>query len=88
MKGVYILGFIVGMQRVKVDPTKVEAIRTWPTPTNITQVRSFHSLASFYRRFIENFSTIMSPITDCTKGGMFNWTKEAQQAFECIKEAM
>ena len=73
---------------MKVDPTKVEAIIIWPVATNITQVRSFHGLASFYKRFVKNFIRIMSPITDCTKGNSFRWTKEAQQAFECIKEAM
>ena len=88
MTEVYFLGFRVGRLGVKVDPTKVEAIKTWTVPTNITQVRSFHGLASFYRRFVKNFSTMMAPLTDCTKGNTFRWTKEAQQAFECIKEAM
>ncbi|CAO2827817.1 unnamed protein product [Amaranthus hypochondriacus] len=82
------LGYVVGRQGVKVDPSKVEAIRTWPTLTTITQLRSFHGLASFYRRFIKNFRTVMSPITDCTKKGVFTWTKEAQVAFEDIKNAM
>ncbi|XP_057543321.1 uncharacterized protein LOC130821549 [Amaranthus tricolor] len=85
---VYFLGFIVGRQGVQVDPSKIEAIKTWPVPTSITQVRSFHGLASFYRRFIKGFSTIMAPITDCTKGNTFKWTTEAQLAFEKIKKAM
>lgn len=88
MHEVRFLGYIVGRQGVKVDPAKVEAIRTWPTPTTITQVRSFHGLASFYRRFVRNFSTVMSPITDCTKKEVFTWTREAQRAFEDIKKGM
>ena len=49
------------------DPEKIEAIVNWPSPKNIFEVRSVHGLASFYRKFIWNFSGICAPIFDTIK---------------------
>ncbi|XP_043713275.1 uncharacterized protein LOC122661828 [Telopea speciosissima] len=76
---VVFLGFIISSKGVEADPEKVRSVVEWPTPKTFTEVRSFHGLASFYRRFIRNFSAIMAPITECTKQnkGPFAWTATA-----------
>ncbi|RVW36518.1 Transposon Ty3-I Gag-Pol polyprotein [Vitis vinifera] len=85
---VVFLGFVVSSKGVETDPEKIKAIVDWPVPTNIHEVRSFHGMATFYRRFIRNFSSIMAPITECMKPGLFIWTKAANKAFEEIKSKM
>ena len=47
---------------VKVDPTKIEAKRNWPVPTNVTELRGFIGLCSYYRKFIRSFAKIARPI--------------------------
>lgn len=65
----FFLGYVVYAEGTKMDPSKVEAIISWPNPTSLYDIRSFHGFASFYRQFIKGFSTIISPITKCLKGG-------------------
>ncbi|KAI3819028.1 hypothetical protein L1987_12850 [Smallanthus sonchifolius] len=83
---VLFLGYLISAKGIRIDESKVSAITTWPTPTNLHDIRSFHGLASFYRRFIQNFRTIVAPITDCLKGGKFEWTPAANGAFEELKK--
>nr|GEX60489.1 putative mitochondrial protein [Tanacetum cinerariifolium] len=80
------LGYIVTGRGIKMDPAKVEAIISWPTPFIIHDIRSFYELASFYWHFIWNFSSIIAPLTECMKGGRFMWTSEASTAFEILKD--
>lgn len=85
---VHFLGYIVSSDGLAVDPRKITAIQSWPTPATVTEVRSFLGLASFYRRFVSQFSSLMAPITDSIRDGHFFWTPKADQAFAIVKEKL
>jgi hypothetical protein len=57
------LGHIVSKESIVVDPEKIEAIKSWPTLKNVSEVRSFMGLAGYYRRSIEGFFKVTHPIT-------------------------
>ena len=62
------LGHIISEEGISMDPEKIEAIMNWPTPRNVTDVRSFMGLAGYYRRFIEGFSKDAHAITSLQGG--------------------
>ena len=69
------LGFIISNNQIKMDEPKVEAVTNWQIPDSTKAVQAFIGLTSFYRKFIKNFSSITTPITDCLKKGGFSWGK-------------
>jgi len=61
------LSFVVSSKGVQVDEEKVKSIQEWPTPKSVTEVRSFYGLASFYRQFVKDFSTLVAPLNEVIK---------------------
>ena len=82
------LGFNISAAGIQVDSSKVQAITDWPPPNNLKELQSFHGLATFYRKFIKNFSSIVSPLTDNMKKGSFVWGPDQQQSFELLKSKL
>ncbi|XP_057723463.1 uncharacterized protein LOC130939370 [Arachis stenosperma] len=82
------LGHVVSLEGVRVDDSKIEVIRCWPTSTLVKQLRAFLGLASYYRKFICNFATLAAPLTDLLRKEGFVWLPSASDAFVTLKEAL
>ncbi|KAA3477513.1 Retrovirus-related Pol polyprotein from transposon 17.6 [Gossypium australe] len=81
--------FIVSSQGLEMDQEKIKAIQDWSRPKTISQVWSFHGLASFYRQFVPNFSTIAAPLTSVIKkDSAFHWNDEQEKSFIKIKNCL
>ncbi|KAK8994845.1 hypothetical protein V6N11_045914 [Hibiscus sabdariffa] len=83
------LGHIVGGGKIRMDHNKIRAIVEWEPPTKVTELRSFLGLANYYRRFVEGYSKIATPLTELLKKDKtWNWSPECEKAFEKLKRVM
>jgi len=83
------LGHVISAGSVRPNPSKVEAIKSFPRPTDRAALLRFNGMANFYRRFINNFATIAKPLTELTSSEIkFEWHQEHEQAFCTIKNAL
>src|SRR6478609_11054836 len=88
-KEIEYLGHIVDKQGIRPDPKKVEAVKTWPVPKSVHDVRSFLGLVNYFRKFIEHYSEIAVPLTNLTKKSHpWVWTGRCQDAFELLKQKL
>lgn len=89
MREIKYLGYIVGNGCLKTDPDKVRAIKDFPKPKTVRQLRRFLGLTGWYQRFIKNYSAISAPLTNI-KGNAekFQWSDEAQTSFDYLKECL
>jgi hypothetical protein len=87
------LGHMVGHRGLRVMDDKIEAVRDWPAPTNLRELRAFLGLAGYYRRFVRNFSSIALPLTELTRTVTHQklereWGPKQQLAFQELKQAL
>nr|GEW87359.1 hypothetical protein [Tanacetum cinerariifolium] len=83
------LSHVIDSECIHVDPAKIEAIKDWASPKTPTEIHQFLGLAGYYRRFIEGFSKIASPMTKLTQKSMkFDWGEKEQAAFQLLKQKL
>ena len=85
-----VLGFKLSYQSIRICPSKIEIVMSWPPPTNKVQVQRFTGLTNWLSGHIHDWSAIMAPIRQCIHGVMapkdpIVWTEECQHAFIKIK---
>jgi len=86
LKKVPFLGHVLSEEGISVDPAKLQEVRDWKVPTSVHEVRSFLSLAGYYRRFIPKFSKISKPMTHLLqKDEKFVWTPDCEEAFHKLR---
>ena len=92
------LGHLISEEGIATDPSKIQAVKEWPVPESVSQVKSFLGFVGYYRRFIKGFSKIAKPLYALTKGlesqskrvaqgTMVMWGEEEQRAFNQLKQA-
>jgi hypothetical protein len=82
------MGHLVGKDRVRVDPKKIEAMEDWPHPKIIKSLNGFLGLIGYYRKFVKNYGNIATPFTALLKKNSFTWTPAVAQVFQTLKMAM
>ena len=81
------LGYIIGKDGIRPDPSKVEKVKDFSISDNITTLRGFVGLASYYRRFVKDFAKIAAPLHKLfRKNQVYEWTTKCQVAFETLKQ--
>ncbi|KRX11636.1 Retrovirus-related Pol polyprotein from transposon gypsy, partial [Trichinella nelsoni] len=76
MRRVAYLGHIISEKGIATDPSKTSAVREWPTPTCVSELRQFLGLASYYRKFVNGFANVAAPLHRLLeKGAEWDWSK-------------
>ncbi|KAK3544089.1 hypothetical protein QTP86_001255, partial [Hemibagrus guttatus] len=86
---VQFLGYKINSSGIEMDERKVTAVRDWPAPTMVKELQRFLGFANFYRRFIQNYSSIAHPLTSLlrNKPKSLAWSPAAEKAFNLLKRA-
>jgi hypothetical protein len=84
------VGFTVGKDGLKASPSKLAAVRDWPEPKSVKDIRSFLGFCNFYRRFVKNYAYIAAPLTELTKRDVWSGAlgPEEKAAFQELKDQL
>jgi hypothetical protein len=83
------LGAVVSADGIKADPSKLQAVRDWPVPKNVNELRSFLGFACYLRRFVKGYAGIVRPMANLLrKNAPFDWCSSCETSFSRLKIAL
>lgn len=83
------LGHVVSEEGVSTDPEKIAAVKEWPQPSSLTELKTFLGTVGYYRQYIPDFASIAKPLTSLTaKGASWIWDEATQASFELLRERL
>lgn len=83
------LGHYISGTGIRPDPVKLSGIKDWPVPTSVSELRAYLGIMSYYRRFIQGFSTIARPLNDLLKKtATWCWESPQQDAYQKLKDLL
>ncbi len=89
VKTITFLGHVVSKEGIRLDPGKIEAVLHFPTPKNVTSVRSFLGLTGYYRKYVRGYSSLAGPLFELTRRDVaFVWDMGYEQAYQALKAAL
>jgi hypothetical protein len=88
-KSITFLGHVVSREGIQPDPGKIATVLHFPTPKNVTSVKSFLGLTGYYRKYIKGYSSLAGPLFELTrKDVVFVWDVNCEQAYQALKAAL
>ena len=100
-KSVEYLGHIISENGIATDPSKVSAVKDWPTPSCVRELRAFLGLSSYYRRYVKGFTQIAMPLhklvnsttvkkssTKTDGPSKWYWDSDCEEAFNQLKQSL
>ena len=80
------VGQIVSSQGIRPDPAKISAVKDWPAPHNLHELRKFLGFTNYFRKLLQGYSQRTAPLTNLTKKNVpYEWTETCQESFEQLK---
>ena len=80
---------IISEGELRMDPIKLKAVSSWPTPTKVKNIQEFLGFCNFYRRFVKNYSALARPLFNLTKKDTpFLWGTAQAEAFATLQNVL